>query len=115
MGSFQKRPFLDNTYHVLSGVERPYENVKLDMIYTVVEDWVATYSNPIHLTSKEHLELTGRQDNRDGHIWLWAKSTIGLEGWIPDSLVEEVDGIQRANEDYTGFCRKDFGFDVCAV
>ena len=71
------------------------------MIYTVVEDWVATYSNPIQLTAQEQLELTGRHDNWDGHIWLWAKSAMGLEGWIPDSLVEEVDGLHRANEDYT--------------
>jgi hypothetical protein len=71
------------------------------MIYTVTEDWTATYSDPINLTAKERVELTGRQDDWDGHIWLWAKSVAGLEGWIPDSLVEEVNGLHRAREDYT--------------
>lgn len=50
------------------------------MKYRVIEDWQATYADPIRLTSGDVLYLTGREDNWDGHIWLWARSSDGLEG-----------------------------------
>lgn len=71
------------------------------MKFRVDEDWQATYADPIRLAAGEVLQLTGRQDNWDGHIWLGAKSSGGLEGWIPDSLVGETEGGYVAREDYT--------------
>lgn len=66
-----------------------------------MRDWVATYEDPIQLAAGDRVELTGRQDHWDGHLWLWAKSTKGLEGWIPDDLVLSENGIHRAREEYT--------------
>lgn len=50
------------------------------MDYFVIEDWHASYVDPIRLVAGELVHLTGRQDNLDGHIWLWARSDAGLEG-----------------------------------
>ena len=71
------------------------------MTHRVVEDWRATYADPIRLAAGEALHLTGRQENWDGHIWLWAKSAAGPEGWIPDSLVARGPTGPVAREDYT--------------
>lgn len=52
------------------------------MEFIVIENWQATYADPIRLESGDPVYLTGRQDNWNGHIWLWARSVSGLEGWI---------------------------------
>ncbi|RMC37625.1 SH3 domain-containing protein [Paracoccus alkanivorans] len=57
------------------------------MRYRVISDWSASYDQPIELAAGEGLELSGRKDCWDGHLWLWARSfATGREGWIPDSL-----------------------------
>jgi len=71
------------------------------MRFIVVKDWVATYANPISISAGEQVELTGRQEDWDGHIWLWAKSADGLEGWIPDSLFDIGKTLHLAKDDYT--------------
>ncbi|MFN3312474.1 MAG: SH3 domain-containing protein [Hyphomonas sp.] len=71
------------------------------MNFKVTEDWQATYADPIRLTAGDMLYLTGRQDNWDGHIWLWARSAGGLEGWIPDTIVSRTKAGCIAIEDYT--------------
>jgi hypothetical protein len=71
------------------------------MQYEVTEDWTATYDAPVVLSAGETIELSGRQDIWDGHIWLWAKSPAGKEGWIPDSLVRTINGKHVAGEDYS--------------
>ncbi|MDD7973904.1 SH3 domain-containing protein [Roseinatronobacter alkalisoli] len=71
------------------------------MIFKVKEDWHATYVNPIRFEAGEALYLTGRQDNWDGHMWLWAKAANGLEGWIPDTIVSKTNAGFVAIEDYT--------------
>ncbi|WP_071795904.1 SH3 domain-containing protein [Natronohydrobacter thiooxidans] len=71
------------------------------MKFKVTEDWKASYLDPICLQAGDLLYLTGRQDNWDGHIWLWAKSAGGLEGWIPDSIVRKTNTGYVATEDYT--------------
>ena len=58
----------------------------------VVDDWEAAYQDPIVLTEGEELWLTGKTDNWDGHVWVWAKNQAGKEGWIPDKLVKSVAG-----------------------
>lgn len=49
---------------------------------SVVENWVATYSDPIQVANGETIELDGRVDVWDGHTWLWAKNLEGKEGWL---------------------------------
>jgi hypothetical protein len=67
----------------------------------VIEDWQATYADPIRLAAGDMLYLTGREDNWDGHIWLWARSLDGLEGWVPDNVICEAEGRHVAKGDYT--------------
>jgi hypothetical protein len=71
------------------------------MDFIVHEEWKATYADPIRLKAGDPVHPTGRQDNWDGHIWLWARSSTGLEGWIPDSIVGQGDSGPFAEEDYT--------------
>ena len=71
------------------------------MTYRVIEDWHATYANPIRLAAGDPVHLTGRQDEWDGDVWLWARSEAGLEGWIPDSIVVQRDGEAFATEAFT--------------
>lgn len=80
-----------------SRISRPGDG----MNFKVTEDWQATYADPIRLKAGEVLSLTGRQNNWDGHIWLWARSAGGLEGWIPDTIVSKTNAGCVAIEDYT--------------
>ncbi len=47
----------------------------------------ASYPDPIRLGKGDKVTLTGREDNWDGHRWLWAIAPDGREGWVPDRLV----------------------------
>lgn len=40
--------------------------------------------------------MSGKADEWDGHLWVWAKNQAGKEGWIPDTLVKNVTGKQYA-------------------
>jgi len=71
------------------------------MEFSVIENWQATYADPIRLESGDPVHLTGRQDNWDGHIWLWARSDSGLEGWIPDCIIGQGNSGPYAKEEYT--------------
>ncbi|MEM9013126.1 MAG: SH3 domain-containing protein [Pseudomonadota bacterium] len=55
--------------------------------YEVTTDWTAAYEHPIELEKGEELWLSGKSDNWGGHTWVWARNTVGKEGWIPDDLV----------------------------
>ncbi|MEP0940132.1 MAG: SH3 domain-containing protein [Rhizobiaceae bacterium] len=67
----------------------------------VTEAYKACYPNPIRVSRGDRITLTGRRGNWNGHVWLWAKDTEGREGWIPDSLVDDLEKTQQqANEDY---------------
>ena len=75
---------------------------------SVVENWVATYSDPIQVANGETIELDGRVDVWDGHTWLWAKNLEGKEGWIPDCIVSN-EAPFKATESYSAMeltCRK---------
>ncbi|MBY5932943.1 hypothetical protein KUV51_08040 [Tateyamaria omphalii] len=60
--------------------------------FDVVTDWTAAYEHPITLEEGDELWLSGKSDNWDGHIWVWAKDRAGREGWIPDNLAKRVGG-----------------------
>lgn len=70
------------------------------VICTVIADWSATYPDPIQIAAGEPIELDGRRDDWDGHIWLWAKNVDGKEGWVPDCLISSATPA-TATEDYT--------------
>ena len=70
------------------------------MNFRVLESWQATYADPIRLQVGDPVHLTGRQESWDGHIWLWARSSAGLEGWIPDCLIGDGEAGAFATEDY---------------
>lgn len=78
--------------------------------YRVVIEWKAAYENPIVLKNGEQLWLTGETEKWDGHLWVWAKNQAGKEGWIPNTLVREIDDKHYANEEFSALeltCRKD--------
>ena len=64
---------------------------------TVLEDWTATYDDPIRVAAGEAVALDGRRDEWDGHVWLWARAADGREGWLPETLLLGSDGGWRAN------------------
>ena len=59
------------------------------MRYRVIADWTASYADPLQLAAGAPVQLTGRAERWDGHLWLWARAGDGREGWIPDSLVRQ--------------------------
>ena len=68
----------------------------------VLENYSACYADPIRVERDDIIHLTGRQDNWNGHIWLWAVASDGREGWVPDTLVEETSaGQRRATQTYS--------------
>ena len=77
----------------------------------VIGAYEAVYQNPIELRAGEFLWLSGKSDNWEGHVWLWAKSfEDGREGWVPDSLiVATASGRTTIRSDYSAVelsCRK---------
>ncbi|MEM7267700.1 MAG: SH3 domain-containing protein [Pseudomonadota bacterium] len=52
----------------------------------VIEDYTASYADPIRFAPGDLVRLTGREDIWDGWRWLWAIAPDGREGWIPDSF-----------------------------
>ncbi|WP_366141812.1 SH3 domain-containing protein [uncultured Tateyamaria sp.] len=74
---------------------------KLVRRFRVIADWEATYEDPIVLKADEEFWLSGKTDDWDGHVWLWAKNQSDKEGWIPDSLVRKVAGKTYANADFS--------------
>lgn len=71
------------------------------MKYRVVEAWQASYATPIRVAEGDPLCLTGRGERWDGHLWLWACSAEGLEGWVPDTIIRQVGEGHVATEAYT--------------
>jgi hypothetical protein len=59
----------------------------MDIIVSVIADWVATYDDPMRIIKNDPIALSGREDIWVGHRWLWASAPSELEGWIPDTLV----------------------------
>lgn len=67
--------------------------------YTVITDWTASYDDPIQVGAGDPVTLDGQSDVWDGHKWLWAKNRDGQQGWIPDLLVS-IEIPHCATEDY---------------
>ena len=67
----------------------------------VLESHDASYAEPIEVTKGELVSLTGREDDWDGHRWLWAVAEDGREGWIPDDLVTVTDDGSVASRDFS--------------
>ena len=67
----------------------------------VIENWAASYADPIQIRKGEAVALDGRRDIWDGHCWLWAKASDGREGWIPDDILDDSSGATTAKEDYS--------------
>ena len=77
--------------------------------HQVVADWDAAYDDPILLKEGEELWLTGKTDNWDGYVWVWAKNQAGQEGWIPDNLANSIGSKTYATTDFSALeltCRQ---------
>ena len=72
------------------------------MNMTVVKSThTATYEEPITLLRGDTVTMTGRWDNWEDHIWLWAKAPDGKEGWIPDNLASRSGDTWLASDAYS--------------
>lgn len=71
------------------------------MRYAVTGNWAASYADPIRVLAGDILELSGREENWDGHVWLWAGCACGREGWIPDDLPIRLGKTVVAGADYS--------------
>lgn len=69
--------------------------------YRVAIDWKAAYQDPITLEDGEELWLSGKTDEWDGHVWVWAKNQAGKEGWIPDALIKSIADKHYANAEFS--------------
>jgi len=67
----------------------------------VLKAWTASYENPLRLAKGDRLMLTGKKEDWDGHIWVWARSMAGREGWIPETLTLPSEDKFHASRDYT--------------
>ena len=64
--------------------------------------YTVCYADPISVRKGDLVNLSGRQDNWDGHVWNWAQNSSGKQGWIPDDLLAQVTETQgRAVRDYS--------------
>jgi hypothetical protein len=61
----------------------------------------ASYDDPIILHLGDAITLIGKTHIWDGYVWLWAKGPEDKEGWIPDNLAVEKNGIWRARHYYS--------------
>lgn len=61
----------------------------------------ASYADPIGVAKGQVLSLSGREENWDGHRWLWAVADDGGEGWVPDNLIVETDERLTASRDFS--------------
>lgn len=60
----------------------------------VIEEWERVYEEPIAFAKGDPIELTGREDDWEGHRWVWAKAQDGKQGWVPDRFIDK-DGIAK--------------------
>lgn len=68
--------------------------------YRVRTAWTASYPTAIALRAGDPLQLDGRRDSWEGHIWLWAQAQDGRAGWIPNTLVDTTGGRTTARADF---------------
>ena len=67
----------------------------------VTEAHVASYADPIAFKIGDPINLTGKSDNWNGHIWLWAVGPDGRSGWIPDTAIRLLEGQHIASYPYS--------------
>lgn len=67
---------------------------------TVISDYKAYYPDPISVSEGDILTL-GKQDNWEGHIWIWAIASNSKEGWVPDNLCSTINDETVANYNYS--------------
>lgn len=66
----------------------------------VITDYQAVYPDPITMRAGEALEMSGKEDNWNGWIWVWCTNQQGKSGWVPKGYVEQTGTTVRARFDY---------------
>jgi len=66
----------------------------------VIAAYTRAYADPIRIRAGESVTLTGREDNWQGWIWIWAISGAGKAGWMPQAAVERRGEQTVARYDY---------------
>lgn len=77
------------------------ENVHTKHICLVTKAHKAIYADPITMHTGDVIEVSGKEDNWQGWIWLWCTNQQGKSGWVPRGFVTQVDGIWKAGYDYS--------------
>lgn len=68
----------------------------------LLRSYAACYQDPIAVCAGDPVTLSGLKDIWEGHVWVWARSRAGKEGWVPDDLVCDAgNGVGAAARDYS--------------
>ncbi len=58
--------------------------------YIVIEDWSASYENPIILKKNEGItvDLSITDSDPEWKDWVWCIADTGMDGWVPIQILE---------------------------
>jgi uncharacterized protein YgiM (DUF1202 family) len=59
-----------------------------------------SYADPITMRAGDTVEISGKEDNWNGWVWIWCTNQQGKSGWVPKSYVELSGSTGRARCDY---------------
>ena len=68
--------------------------------YLVTKAYEATYPDPITMRAGDSIEVSDKEDNWQGWLWVWCTNQSGKSGWVPRGYVVQVEGVWRARYDY---------------
>lgn len=66
----------------------------------VLQAHVQSYADPIAFRAGDRVQLSGRSDCWDGHVWLWAIGADGRAGWVPPGVLAPHGDAQVALHDF---------------
>jgi hypothetical protein len=69
------------------------------MVFRCIKAYAVFYENPIEVKRGDKI-LAGKFDT-DWPAFRWCTGPDGREGWMPDDLLDEINGEFTANSDYS--------------
>lgn len=64
----------------------------------VVEEYLATYTDPISFSKGERVEV--QREDSEYPNWYWCQNTSGKEGWVHASFLAATSGLTVGSRDY---------------
>ncbi len=69
--------------------------------YCMTKTHTAIYLDPITMKAGDIIDVSDREDNWQGWIWVWCTNQSGKSGWVPKGYVVQNGEIWRACYDYS--------------